>query len=280
LTFHNGALLWRADETAHLGMSGLFAAAAASLLWDKRHHIRVGSDRVTQGLALGMLCVSLWQAVAQTEAIVTPALIPAVRVLPFVAAVGIGLFVSGWSGLKQYWRELTILFFLGVPSVLALPDLSPMTATGAGLFLYYGGFPATIAGTQIQLPTGFVNVYGGCSGIESITYLLGVSVIGLLLFPLSGHRRFFVPIVAVLIAYATNVIRVAVLAILVSAHHSSAFDYWHEGEGSLMVGAIAITLFCLLYSFLFRQEARRSAGGNPGVSNFDPKDSVIKNVKS
>jgi cyanoexosortase A len=254
-------LLWRADETAHLGMSVLFAAAAGSLLWDKRHQLSVAEkgNKLSRALALVILSLALWQSIAQSGAIFH-ALNPAVRVLPFVAAVSIGLFASGWRGLEQYWQELTILFFLGVPSVLALglPDLSPVTTLLAGLLLYYSGFPAVVTNTHIQLPMGSVNVYGGCSGIESVTYLLGVSIICLVMFPIAGHRRFLIPIVAMLIAYLTNAIRVAALALLISSQNLSAFDYWHEGEGSLLVGAIAIVLFCLFYRFLVQQETRRS----------------------
>jgi cyanoexosortase A len=261
-----GTLLWRADETAHLGMSLLFGAAAASLLWDKRHVLKSNSHGITKLIALVILSIAVWQAVlgsaiAQTGAIAPlHTLNPAIRILPFAAAFGIGLFASGWKGLKQYWQEITILFFLGVPSIIAagLPDLSPLTARFAGLLLYYGGLQAFVEGTHVQLSTGSVNVYAGCSGVESVTYLLGVSVVCLLLFPIKGHRRFFIPMISMFIAYFTNAARVAVLAIFVSFKNPSAFSYWHEGEGSLMVGAIAILLFCLFYFFLCQQEEKRS----------------------
>jgi cyanoexosortase A len=256
-----GTLLWRADETAHLGMSLLFGAAAGSLLWDKRHALNRRSHGGTKLIALVILSLAVWQAIAHAGTIASShTLNPAIRILPFASALGIGLFASGWKGLKQYWQELTILFFLGVPSIVAagLPDLSPLTARFAALLLYYGGLETTVEGTHLQLPTGSVNVYAGCSGMESVTYLLGVSVVCLLLFPITGHRRFFIPIVSMLIAYFTNAARVAVLAIFVSSQNPSAFSYWHEGEGSLMVGAIAILLFCLFYFFLCQQPEKRS----------------------
>jgi cyanoexosortase A len=251
------AILWKADDSAHLGMSLLFITAASSLLWDKRHQLTFQSDRLSQLFGIGVIAPLLYFCYQSPHSAQLQELNPTLRIFPFVVACGVGLIASGAKHLKQYWQELTILFFLGVPSVIAtwLPDFSAATAFSAGLLLWYGGFPVTVQDTTIQMPTGIVEVYAGCSGMESMTYLLGVSVVCLLTFPIAGRRRFIIPFIAVFIGYAINVIRVAAMAILVTSKNLSAFDYWHTGQGSLWVGAIAITLFCSFYLFLISNQS-------------------------
>lgn len=252
-------LLWRAGDDAHLGMSLLFGMAAGNLLWEKRHSLRFGSDLLSAsggGLLIGLV---LWHVATNPTPAPEEALPVVLRIMPFVSAFGLCLIASSFKGLKQYWQELTILFFLGIPSVLVtfLPDISPITAKVSAFLLWYIGFDVSVQGVYVSLPTGAVQVYSGCSGMESMTYLLGMSIICLLTFPITGIRRFFIPIFAVLIGYFVNIIRVALMVILSAAQNKAAFDYWHVGNGSLIFGAVAIILFGLFYLLLMQQEKSR-----------------------
>jgi cyanoexosortase A len=250
------ALVWRSDDNAHLAMSLLFGMAAGNLLWEKRHTLRLGSQIIA--VAIGILCLiagALLFLLSERHTVALTAS-PGLRMMPLFWAVGVCLLASGFR-LKQYWQELTILVALSVPSTITwyLPDISPLTAKFSALLLWYVGFDVSLDGVNVALPTGSVLIYSGCSGIESTVYLLGLSVVCLLSFPLSGIKRFFMPLIAAVMGYFVNLVRVALMVVLAASKNKAAFDFWHTGQGSLIFGAAAIVLFGLFYFFLMNQES-------------------------
>lgn len=253
-------LTWKAGDTAQLGMSGLFWLAVASSLWGKRDSLKLESGILPSLLGALLIALVLWQGATINTMTLTNETVqskaPFLRVIPFVSAIGVGLLASGFKGLKQYWQEITILFFVGVPSVILsfLMDISPITAKFSAFLLWYTGFPVSLDHVYINLPTGSVKVYGGCSGMSAMTYLLGLAVICLVLFPIQGRKQIFVPIVGVIVGFVVNAIRVSLMAVLIAASKKEAFDYWHEGDGSLIFGMIAVLIFGLFYLFMLWQE--------------------------
>ncbi|HAX79232.1 MAG TPA: cyanoexosortase A [Cyanobacteria bacterium UBA11372] len=241
-------LVWRSGDTAHFGMSILFLLAVGSLLWEKRHSLILESQIFSRVLGGLIIAVALWRSIDLTDA-------NFLRVFPFISGLGVALLAADFKGLKQYWQELTILFFLGVPSVLisSLVDPSPFTAKFSGFLLWYSGFKVSVQDVYINLPTGGIKVYGSCAGTESITYLLGLSVVCLVMFPIEGNKKIWVPIVAIAIGYLVNAFRVSLMAVLSASGNQESFKYWHEGDGSLIFGAIAVIAFGLFYLFLMRQ---------------------------
>jgi cyanoexosortase A len=255
------ALVWRSKDNAHLAMSLLFGMAAGNLLWERRRSLRLGSR--ASAVAIGILCFAVgvlgfW--IAERNAFPLAAS-PGLRMMPLFWALGICLLASGFR-LKQYWQELTIIAALCLPTTIAgfLPDLSPLTAKFSAFLLWYVGFDVSLDGVNVGLPTGSVLIYSGCSGIESTVYLLGLSVVCLLSFPISGTRRFFIPFIAAAMGYCVNLVRVALMVILSASKNKTAFDFWHTGEGSLIFGAAAILLFGLFYFFLMNQESAKRKG--------------------
>jgi cyanoexosortase A len=245
------ALVWLSGDVAHLGMSILFYLVVGTLLWENRHNPCLQSGRVSKVAGALLVGCVLWQSVIllHDPGLTNPQINPALRLLPVLSALAVSLLASGFKGLKQYRQELTLLFFLGGPSVLFtfLPDPSPITANFSAFLLWCSGFDVSLEGIYIRLPTGAVKVYAGCSGIESITYLLGISVIALVLFPIARTKQFFVPILAVLIGFIVNGVRVAIMAVLVASNNHTTFAYWHEGRGSLIFGVIEVLVFGLCY---------------------------------
>lgn len=248
------ALVWRSGDTAHLGMSVLFGAAAGSLLWENRQALVLGSSVLDKAIGLTLIGGIIWQGLGllHGQTLAADPLNPILRLFPVISALGISLIASGIGKLKQYWQELTIFLFLGAPSVMAsfLPDISPITAQFSGYLLWYCGFPVAVDDVFITLPTGVVKVYSGCSGIESMTYLLGLSVVSLILFPVSRFRQMTIPLLALLIGFGVNGIRVALMAVLAASQNQTAFDYWHEGDGSLIFGVAAVLLFWMVHQSL------------------------------
>jgi cyanoexosortase A len=239
-----------ADELDHIGMSLLFWAAVWMLLSDKQNKLNLTSNVLSIGIAaIGIL----W--------ILSNAQLPIekgnyfVRIAPLVTGLSLGLLASGYQGLKQYRQELAILFFLGIPRVLSALffDVSPITAKFSSLLLWYSGFDVVREGVFIILPTGSVRVHAGCSGIESMTYLLGLSVIFLIMMPVRRFWRATLPLIAVGIGFFVNGIRVSLMAHLVANSTKEAFDYWHEGDGSTIFAIAAICVFAAVCFLISRQ---------------------------
>ncbi|MBD2494995.1 cyanoexosortase A [Nostoc sp. FACHB-280] len=255
-------IIWKADDDSHLGMTVLALFAVFSLLGDKKHKLKLESDVISSVLGTVLIGVVLWYSThfppGKLFAVYT-------HVAPFVAALGLSLLASGWQGLKQYWQELVIIFFAGVPKVLifALLDIKPLsilTAKLSTLMLWYAGFEVALQDVYINLPTGGIKVAENCAGIEWICHLLGLAVIGLLMFPPERKKRIFVPIVAVIIAFIVNAVRVAILAVMAANQNQNSFKFWHVGDGSLIFGVITVILFGIFYWFLLNQaEAKKKS---------------------
>ena len=246
----NLTLLGKLGDTAHLGMSALFWLAVASLLWEKRSKLKLKSKFLPTLIGFSLIA---WVLIKSFPIPTQPD--PWLRISPFIMALGLSLIASGFRGLKQFQQEITILFFLGVPSILisSLIDISTFTAKTSAFILWCLGYDVSVQGIYVHLPTASIKVYAGCSGMEAMLYLLGLAVICLVMFPLRSHHKIVVPIVAVILGFAINGLRIALLAVLVASNKLEFFDYWHEGDGSLIFGLISVLIFGLFYMFLIRQ---------------------------
>ncbi|MBW4612488.1 MAG: cyanoexosortase A [Desmonostoc vinosum HA7617-LM4] len=253
-------LTWRSGDVSQMGMSLLFLFAVASLLGEKRHKLSLESGIFPSVVGLSLIALILWQS---TYLLGGQWLATFTHASPVIAAISLGLLASGFKGLKQYWQEITILFFLGIPKLIfsSITDISPITAKFSAFVLWYSGFNVSLhQGIYIHLPTGSIKVYSGCSGVELISHMLGLAVIALLMFPIQRKKSILVLAVAVISAFIVNGIRVALLAVVVS--NQRAFDYWHEGDGSRLFGIIAVVILGLFYYFLIQQQSKKQ--GNAG----------------
>ena len=243
-------LVWKADDTGHFGMSLLFLLAIGSLTWEKRDNLKFESEVLPSIVGIGLIGWVLWESVNLADGNI-------MRLLPFTSALGVALLASGFKGLKQYWQELIILFFLGVPSIIAslLFDIAPLTAKFSAFLLHYFGFDVVSQGVFINLPDGGVKVTDECSGLDTIINTLSISVLALVMFPVNRAKRFFVPIVAIIIGFVINAIRVVMLAIF-AASNKAAFDNWHGGQASYLYGMIGILVFGCFYWLLLQQEEK------------------------
>jgi len=235
-------LLSRIDNSDLFATSILFWLAASSLIWDNHETFKLDSGLFAS--LVGLLLLGL----IMLRTVVSPDSASSVWLLPLVSMVGLGLLASGFQGLRQYWKELIIFGLLAIYPMLQLTlqaiDLSELTAMAGAFSLSYLGFPVQRQGVFLVMPTSRVEVYGACSGIQSILQLLCISVLFLLMFPLR-HRwqKVLTVVMAVAIAFIVNALRVALMAILNNSGNKAAFDYWHEGQGSLIFSAIAVFVF-------------------------------------
>lgn len=172
------------------------------------------------------------------------------RIFPFFAVSGIGLIASGVRGLRQYWRELLLAIALAPPAtfVSLYFDLSILTAKFSAFLLWLLRFEVTRQGVNVILPTGYIEVYYGCSGMSMILQLLGIALTIALVLTTNWKQKLLLCLSAVVIGFFINGLRVALMAVLVASGDWQAFQYWHLGDGSLIFSLIAIALFgCLCY---------------------------------
>jgi exosortase/archaeosortase family protein len=73
------------------------------------------------------------------------------------------------------------------------------------------------------------------------------------MFPTDWKQKFLVPIVAVLIAFSVNGVRISILAFLVAFSRPEVFEYWHIGQGSLIFSFISAIIFGLFCHFMLLQ---------------------------
>lgn len=247
---------WRSEEFDFLGLSVLFWLAVSSLLWEKRYSLNFKSDLFSSLFGFTILTLLLIKSLFLTGGSYFP------RIFPITSALGLALVASSFRGLKQYWRELLILFFLGgfevVFSMLTAFNPSFLTAKFATYFLWYCGFNVTQQGTKIYLPTGVVYVDHGCSGLSAMIYLFSLAMLCLLFFSFTQKTKIILPIIAVVLGFLVNVIRVVLMTILVAAKQQEAFHYWHEGEGSLMFSLFSVLLFGVACMFCLRLEESKN----------------------
>ncbi|EAW39168.1 cyanoexosortase A [Lyngbya sp. PCC 8106] len=249
MAIHLTLTLYRGSSDLQ-AISLLFWLATASLLWQKRDRLHLESGIFPSILGLLMIAAVLLKSS-------TLATSNFLGVSPFISGIGLALLASGFRGFQYYWRELLILFFLGVPKVLIWPviDISGLTARFTTFILWYSGFNVSRRGFEVIMPGGGVNVNMGCSGFAGMFYLLGFAVLFLIMFPLKKlEKKILVLSASVVIAFIVNGFRVAIMALFANVQDNEGLQYWHVGEGSLIFMMISVGIFGLLCWFLLRQE--------------------------
>ena len=236
------------EKYSHFAMSLIFWLAAISLVWDRRKQIAPSSNLMSCGLGVISIGITLIGAFVDRNLFLGFA--------PLGFAVGLALLTSGIAKLLRYREELIILFALGVPKLLLplLPDISPLTAKFSAFWLMYCGFDVVLQNNKIILPQGGVDVVPSCSGLNLITYMLGLSVIFQVMFPLPQKNILNVIsyVFAAAIGFLVNSIRVSLLALLSGDASHRAFEYWHSQEGALIFVTTSVLIYGVFCGLLLR----------------------------
>jgi len=183
-----------------------------------------------------------------------------IRFAPFLICLGLGLIAAGFGGIQRYKQELTLTLLTALPPGLVhrLADWETITANLSHFLLQSLGFDAHLGYIQKEivltigaaLPTAnnSVIVARGCAGVDMMLQLWVLSIAGIFLLPTSRRQKLIIPMVAVVIAYTINAIRVAVLAAIVP--YPLAFNYWHTGQGGQLFPVFAVLIWGVLCKFL------------------------------
>jgi cyanoexosortase A len=183
-----------------------------------------------------------------------------------IAGLGLILLASPFSNLWRYRDALLTLsllpLFLIVQVLVATyvtNDLSVMTARFVILWLGLLGIsPTRLEGNTVFVNGGAVQVMHECNGLEMIMQMFITAVIFLLAFPLRSRLgRFAIIILAPMIGFIVNSLRIALLAVFTSLNSDtgrSLFDFFHEQAGSLIFSGIAVFILGYLYLAILNRE--------------------------
>lgn len=247
-------LFWRDDDIVSVCLFFLFCTNVWSLLKEKRHSLNLESGLISSILGFLLLVLVFINSIYQINFTILLAL------SPLISAIALALIASGFQGLKQYWLELLTICFFSLRTLIPFIqriDISLITAKFSYLLLWYTGFDVSRSGVIITLPTGSVEVYSGCSGMVLILDTLSLAVLFLFMFELTWKQKIVVPSVAAILAFIINGIRVCLMAVLVAKGDKQAFDYWHQGDGSLIFSMITAFIFCCFCWFLLSMNQRK-----------------------
>jgi cyanoexosortase A len=173
---------------------------------------------------------------------------------PLMATIGVALIASGWQGLRQYWQAILLSATLGIPITFlfaAIEKVIPInvfTAQFANSALWYGGVKVAQQGITIVSQFGAVEVARGCAGLPPILMLVRITLMFVLVFPVSRFHMLIMFPAAVAIAFIVNSFRVALLVIISS--QADSFKYWHAGDGSQIFSVIAVSILLALCNWL------------------------------
>ena len=181
---------------------------------------------------------------------------PWLRFYPVTSAASWVLVAYGFRGLKRYWQMPFLFLFLGLPWLVLHKffDMALITSMTVSMVLGLIGFESYLEQPLfVGIGTSRVSVNIGCSGMEAMTYLLGLAVLALLAFrPPSWLWYVLVPPVAVMTAFTINVIRVTCLSLFNLYEKVDLFDSFHIGLGSQLFSGASVGIFCVGYYLVHR----------------------------
>jgi cyanoexosortase A len=241
-------------KPSHLMMSILMWAAVYSLLREQHSPIiQSRPSRLPMILGYALLVAVLIVSTARLGDKV-------VGFFPLFAFLSWFLIFIDLANYRQYFREFGILLVFGLPKLI--PDsafgLSALTAQTSAYLLWRVGYPVSVEGLSILMPNGGVDVVPACSGMNLITHMLTVAVIFLSIFPARRSHFLCLPLIAVLLSFLMNSIRVTILALLSSGTTRHAFQYWHSANGASVFVLLTIVLYGCIYWYFFNPSASAS----------------------
>jgi len=239
VAIHFTVLFKSATNSNIASLHCLLFVGIASLIWEERQNIEVHSKPLETLIGIILIGWILLRTVSPVGY--------QINVAPLVWGLGICLLVNGYSALRKYRKELILLSLTAlyplVASLLTMAGITESTAKTSSFLLWATGFHVHREGVIINLPKGKVEVLGACAGIDAMLLMLTVNIMFFILIPLKLKDKVVSLIVAGLISFLLNSIRIAILALMADAGDMNSFEYWHGGEGSLVFSFISVAIF-------------------------------------
>ncbi|MGL5033801.1 MAG: archaeosortase/exosortase family protein, partial [Microcystaceae cyanobacterium] len=174
---------------------------------------------------------------------------------PLISGGGLALLASGFRGIKQFQRELTLcallpIILLGVKLIQLLLRSLPIPliyAKSSSFLLWYLGFDSATKGTFVYVNGGVVDIAWSCTGINFLLLLFQFSILLLIFSPGLLKNKYFPFIVAVIISYLSSIIRLMIMALVVK--DKTTFDYWHGVQGGNLFALLSMVSFGMVIIF-------------------------------
>ena len=180
------------------------------------------------------------------------------------------ILISWYPFIKTDSKRNFLLYFsiltFGLFACLAIPKvfevfyigdfLNNLTASISGIILkIFVDASVKVDANYIYVSTSGIRVGGGCSSTPQILISLFASLSLYICCRIRSKKNiFFYLIVAIILAFILNSIRISILSYLVSIEKLSTFDFWHDGAGSLIFSFFVMLLTCSIYYYLWAKE--------------------------
>lgn len=166
--------------------------------------------------------------------------------LPLITFTGFVLLVSGFQGIKQFRKYLAIIaiFPLVVILVKFLGMVMRITVISAKLtsfVLWYLGFDAATQADFVWVNNGTIQILSECTAVPILILLLKISFLLVILFPSLLKNSYLPFILSVVISLISSIIRLVIIALVVS--DKPAFNYWHGHQGGNIFFVISFLVF-------------------------------------
>ncbi len=228
---------------------------AAWLFYRRSHYLDVLNGRGS--LLPGSIVVAAALGLYGWGAWVDAPDIQLVSVMPLL--FGTALLLGGVAAVRAFWVPILFLgFALPVPPVplsAAIFPIQLLTADFAGLLLNLIGVKSSVFGDQILRPENTFIVIETCSGVRSIVTLTMLTILLIDLFERRGAYAAILLLLAPLVAFLSNGIRVVTLVL---NPHSSVHSI-HNLQGIVML-LVGLSLMYVLDLALERLLGDRAAG--------------------
>jgi exosortase len=177
-------------------------------------------------------------------------LLEAPSLLPCLA--GVALLVGGARALHWAWPAIAYLIFMvplpsSIAGLLSHP-LQQVATISSTWLLQTMGLVAISRGNVISLTNGEIGVVEACSGLRMLMLFLAITVGASFVIERPLWEKIFVSLSALLIAVVTNILRIAVTAILYEFAGAELADkVFHDLAGWLMMPAATLLLMLELF---------------------------------
>ncbi len=256
----HGVLNYRVESNDPI-TTAFFWLVALFLLWKKRDQITISSQPLISIIGFLLLGWVLYRGLS-----VFWFENSLVQLLPLAGFFALALLTSGGKRLSLYIRPfLALLIFSVVGSVVELffksqpgsLNFAQLTAQASAFLLHYLGFDVAREGAYIFLTQGSVEVLYFCTGGPLIALLFQLTLVLMLIIPLPWKLLSKLLFGIVSMGFFLGIIRVALLAVVVS--DQAAFDYWHGSEGNQIFSLIAFSIWIIAAHFISENSDSRLA---------------------
>lgn len=250
-------------------------SAVCYSLWCRRDRIVFKRERIAQFCGWFLIALLLVRGMTLHNA---SGLVIGLNSL--VIGIAIAAIAIGFRQFKNYYRELCMITMIALPLeqtvnvVDHIVHASILTARYSHVLMWYCGFLVERQGTLLVLPTGTVDIYLGCSGLEGILISLKIAFFFLLAYPTRQREKVLVPTIAILSAFIVNGFRIMLLACLVANKDTAGFEYWHGDQGAQIFSMISMTIFSSYCQVLVEQQ--KTDGLSEDDSQVDSSPEVLE----